>query len=99
LPIGHRRAIRTINLLVRMFGEERLRTKVILHVFGGRAVMKLMHSALIRARQGWRNIIVTAFESKQIQALREQLRSEFDRRHASPVTTASRQRIHSANRI
>ncbi|MGH8727965.1 MAG: IS256 family transposase [Burkholderiales bacterium] len=42
LPIGHRRAIRTTNLLERMFGEERRRTKVIPHAFGERAVMKLM---------------------------------------------------------
>lgn len=68
------------------------------HAFGERAVMKLMYAALMRARQGWRNIIVTVFESKQIQALREQLRSEFDQRHSPPVTTASRQRIHSAKR-
>lgn len=98
LPIGHRRAIRTTNLLERMFGEERRRTKVIPHAFGERAVMKLMYAALMRARQGWRNIIVTAFENKQIQTLREQLRSEFDLRHKPPVTTASRQRIHSGNR-
>jgi transposase-like protein len=98
LPIGHRRAIRTTNLLERMFGEERRRTKVIPHAFGERAVMKLMYAALMRARQGWRNIIVTAFESKQIQTLREQLRSEFDQRHKPPVTTASRHRIHSTNR-
>ncbi len=98
LPIGHRRAIRTTNLLERLFGEERRRTKVIPHAFGERAVMKLMYAALMRARQGWRNIIVTTFETKQTEALREELRSEFDRRHSPPVTTASRQRIHSANR-
>jgi hypothetical protein len=33
--------------------------------------MKLMYAALMRARQGWRNLVVTAFEVKQIQALRE----------------------------
>jgi transposase-like protein len=98
LPIGHRRAIRTTNLLERMFGEERRRTKVIPHAFGERAVMKLMFAALMRARQGWRNLIVTPFEIKQVQALREQLRSEFDRRHAPPLATASRPRIHSAQR-
>jgi hypothetical protein len=29
--------------------------------------MKLMYAALMRARQGWRNIIITPFEIKQIQ--------------------------------
>jgi transposase-like protein len=95
LPIGHRRVIRTTNLLERMFGEERRRTKVIPHAFGEKAVMKLMYAALIRARQGWRNVIVTPFEAKQIQTLREQLRADFDQRHASPVNSASRSRIHS----
>ena len=97
LPVGHRRVIRTTNLLERMFGEERRRTKVIPHAFGEKAVMKLMYAALIRARQGWRNVIVTPFEARQIETLREQLRAEFDQRHASPVNSASRSRIHSTN--
>jgi len=97
LPIGHRRAIRTTNLLERMFGEERRRTKVIPHAFGEHAAMKLMYAALMRARQGWRNVIVTPFEFKQIEMLREQLKTEFDQRQAPPVKSASRSRIHSTN--
>lgn len=34
LPIAHRKAIRTTNLLERLFGEERRRTKIIPHAFG-----------------------------------------------------------------
>ena len=98
LPIGHRRAIRTTNLLERMFGEERRRTKVIPHAFGEKAVMKLMYAALMRARQGWRNVIVTSFEVKQIQTLRDHLNNEFEQRHASPLKSASRSRIHSTNK-
>jgi len=45
----HRRVTRTTNLLERLFGEERRRTKVIPHAFGERAVIKLMYAALIRA--------------------------------------------------
>ena len=37
-PLAHRRAIRTTNLLERLFGEERRRTKVIPHAFGERPV-------------------------------------------------------------
>ncbi len=52
LPIAtSRRAIRTTNLLERLFGEERRRTKVIPHAFGERAVLKLMYASLIRASQ------------------------------------------------
>ncbi len=97
LPIGHRRAIRTTNLLERMFGEERRRTKIIPHAFGERAVMKLLSAALMRARQGWRNVVVTSFEIKQIHSLRDHLNTEFEQRHASPLKSASRSRIHSTN--
>lgn len=40
LPIAHRRVTRTTNMLERLFGEERRRTKVIPHAFGERAVLK-----------------------------------------------------------
>jgi len=53
-PLAHRRAIRTTNLLERLFGEERRRTKVTPHAFGERAVLKPMYAALIRAADRWR---------------------------------------------
>jgi Transposase, Mutator family len=41
-PVTHRRAIRTTNLLERLFVEERRRLKIIPNAFGERAVLKLM---------------------------------------------------------
>ncbi len=41
MPINHRRAIRTTNLLERLFLEERRRLKVLPHAFGERPVLKL----------------------------------------------------------
>ena len=38
-PITHRRAIRTTDLLERLFVEERRRLKVIPNAFGGKAVL------------------------------------------------------------
>ncbi len=38
LPLAHRKATRTTNLLERLFGQERRRTKTISHAFGERAV-------------------------------------------------------------
>ena len=38
----HRKAIRTTNLLERLFGEERRRLKVIPNTWGEKAVLKLM---------------------------------------------------------
>jgi transposase-like protein len=83
-PLAHRRVIRTTNLLERLFGEERRRTKVIPHAFGERAVLKLMYAALIRAAERWRGIRMTEFERRQLQAIR----AELDRAHAERTTPA-----------
>jgi len=61
-PLAHRKATRTTNLLERLFGEERRRSKVIPHAFGERAVMKLKFAALLRASESWRGILITEFE-------------------------------------
>ena len=95
LPIAHRRVIRTTNLLERLFGEERRRTKVIPHAFGERPVLKLMYAALIRASQTWRRVVISEFELKQIEELRNELEKEFKERTASAVQNASHQRIYS----
>jgi transposase-like protein len=87
-PLGHRRAIRTTNLLERLFGEERRRTKVIPHAFGERAVLKLMYAALIRAAERWRGIRITEFEQRQLKAIRDEIDREFTARNA-PVTGAT----------
>jgi putative transposase len=95
LPISHRRAIRTTNLLERLFGEERRRTKVIPHAFGERPVLKLMYSALIRASQTWQRVAINDFELRQIDELRRELDDDFSQRTAPAVLPASRQRIYS----
>jgi transposase-like protein len=88
-PLAHRRAIRTTNLLERLFGEERRRTKVIPHAFGERAVLKLMYAALIRAAERWRGIRTTEFEQRQLTAIRD----ELDRDHAERTAPAVRSNI------
>lgn len=99
MPIAHRRVTRTTNLLERLFGEERRRTKVIPHAFGERAVLKLMFAALIRASETWKNVVITDFELKQLQQLREHLNHRHVERTASVVKVpASRSRISSNHR-
>jgi putative transposase len=100
-PLAHRRAIRTTNMLERLFGEERRRTKVIPHAFGERAVLKLMYAALIRAAERWRGLRMTEFERRQLTAIR----SELNRAHAertAPIisanVTASPTRLSSTSR-
>lgn len=95
LPIAHRRVTRTTNLLERLFGEERRRTKVIPHAFGERAVMKLMYASLIRASQSWRGVLINEFERKQLDTLRDELNAQFEQRHATPIQPASRSRNYS----
>jgi putative transposase len=96
-PIGHRRATRTTNLLERLFGEERRRTKVIPHAFGERAVLKLMYAALIRAAEHWRGIKISEFERRQLRALREEIDNQFAARNAT-VATASLPNLSSNHR-
>jgi transposase-like protein len=50
-PLGHRRTIRTTNLRERLFGEARRRAEVLPQAFGERAVLRLMHVALMRAAE------------------------------------------------
>jgi len=85
-PLGHRRAIRTTNLLERLFGEERRRTKVIPHAFGERAILKLMYAALIRAAERWRGVCITEFEQRQLRAIRDEIDKDFTARNALEVT-------------
>ena len=87
-PLGHRRVIRTTNLLERLFGEARRRTKVIPHAFGERAVLKLVYAALIRAAEHWRGIRITEFEQRQLKAIRGELDDAFTTRNAPGLSTA-----------
>lgn len=98
LPIAHRRATRTTNLLERLFGEERRRTKVIPHAFGERAVLKLMYAALIRASQTWKRVVISQFELRQLEQPREHLNRIHAERTAPAVKSASRSRISSKGR-
>jgi len=77
-PVTHRRAIRTTNLLERLFVEERRRLKIIPNAFGERAVLKLMFGALIRAAERWKSIKVTEFERRQLSAVKKEIDKEYE---------------------
>jgi transposase-like protein len=76
-PITHRRALRTTNLLERLFLEERRRLKIIPNAFGEKAVLKLMYGAMIRAAERWRGLPVTDFERRQLEAIQAELDAEY----------------------
>jgi transposase-like protein len=84
-------------MLERLFGEERRRTKVIPHAFGERAVLKQMYAALIRASETWKRVVITEFELRRLEQLREHLNERHAERTASAVKSASRSRISSKN--
>jgi transposase-like protein len=100
LPIAHRRATRTTNLLERLFVEERRRLKIIPNAFGEKPVLKLMFGAMIRAAERWRAIKITDFERRQMAALREELNQEYEARNGlgkTPSTNANPEKISSRN--
>ena len=78
LPVTHRRATRTTNLLERLFVEERRRLKIIPNGFGEKAVLKLMFAALIRAAERWRGLRFSEFELRQLAAVRKELDAEYE---------------------
>jgi len=77
LPVSHRRATRTTNLLERLFVEERRRLKIIPNGFGEKAVLKLIFGALIRAAERWRGLRFSEFETRQLAVLRKELDDEY----------------------
>jgi transposase-like protein len=78
MPVAHRRAIRTTNLLERLFGEERRRLKIVPNAFGEKPVLKLMFASLIRAAESWRGLRVNEFELRQLDAVRKELNEEYE---------------------
>jgi len=102
VPPSHRKVARTTNLLERLFGEERRRTKVAPSMFGERPVLKMMYAATLRASQRWRGITITEFERASLQRLREQL-DEENKKETKPAIKAlgsaqKKRRVYSRNR-
>ena len=95
MPITHRRAIRTTNLLERLFVEERRRLKIIPSAFGEKAVLKLMFGAMIRTAERWRAIRVSELERRQMRAVREELDREYEA--ANGLGTKASAPAHQAN--
>lgn len=61
-------------------------------------MLKLMYVALIRASETWKNIMITQFELRQLEQLREYLNKRHAERTAPVVKSASRSRISSKAR-
>ena len=98
LPIAQRKTTRTTNLLERLVGEDRRRTKIIPHAFGEKPVLKLMFAALIRASQSWRRVVISEFELKQLSELRLQRKTDCAKQTSANPKPASLHHFSSKNR-
>jgi len=70
-PGGHRRFIRTTNLIERSFAEEKRRTKVIPSHVNEKSAMKLVFGVLIRASYSWRKIKMNVLELALLRNIRK----------------------------
>jgi putative transposase len=81
-PSGHRKRIRTTNLLERTFLEVRRRTKVIGRFPGETSALTLIWAVLELSSRGWRGVKMNPRTVAEIERLRRQLRENL----APPAT-------------
>ena len=77
-PYVHRMRIRTTNLLERLFGEGRRRTKIIPRFFSESSGMALFFAVLVDASEGWRGVRVPPHVEERIRQLTVDADSEWD---------------------
>ena len=58
-PEGHRRLIRTTNLIERSFVEEKRRTRIIPQHQNEKGAMKLVYGTLIRSAARWQRVTMS----------------------------------------
>ena len=75
-PSGHRKRIRTTNLLERTFVEVRRRTKVIGRFPGETSALSLIWAVLELSSRGWRGVKMNPKTVAEIERLRRQLRED-----------------------
>ncbi len=70
-PAGHRKFIRTTNLLERSFEEEKRRTKIIPQHVHEKGAVSLVFAVLWRASQRWQRVTMSSLELAQLKQLRQ----------------------------
>jgi transposase-like protein len=80
LPLVHRVQTRTTNLLERLFGEGKRRSKVIPRFPSETSGLTLLFAVLVDASEGWRGVRMT----KALQERLEQMRTEPDSQWDDP---------------
>lgn len=72
-PHGHRRSIRTTNLIERSFVEQKRRTKIIPSHVHEKGAMKLVYGTMIRSAQRWQRVIMDEADLILLQTLRKSM--------------------------
>lgn len=70
-PHGHRKSIRTTNLIERSFVEQKRRTKIIPAHVNEKGAMKLVYGTLIRAAQRWQRVNMDQADLVLLKTLRQ----------------------------
>ena len=77
-PFAHRVQIRTTNLLERLFGEGKRRTKVIPRFTSEASGLSLVFAVLVDASEGWRGVRVKPYLEERLKQMRENPDSEWE---------------------
>jgi putative transposase len=80
-PEGHRRYIRTTNMLERTFEEQKRRTKILPQHQHERGAIGLVFGVLHRASQRWLRVSMTPLELVQLKALRDLIYPKTNEEH------------------
>jgi len=65
-PLVHRPRIRTTNLLERLFGEGRRRTKIIPRFHSESSGLSLVFAVLVDASEGWRGVRIQPYLTERL---------------------------------
>lgn len=75
-PEGHRKRIRTTNVLERLFGEGRRRSKIVPRFMNESSGLSLMFAVLVDASASWRGVKINAAVLNQLEALKPNSKSK-----------------------
>ena len=78
LPVAHQQRVRTTNLLERLFGEARRRSKIIPRFPSEASGMALIFAVLVDASEGWRGVRMTDEHREIIQLMTENHDAEWE---------------------
>jgi len=77
-PYAHRKQIRTTNLLERLFGEGKRRSKIIPRFPSESSGMSLLFAVLVDASEGWRGVKMKSFVVERLKQMQIDPLSKWD---------------------